>query len=385
MWSSISGKDWILLLLGAVVGAVVSIAAERLRWAVWDRWLGRKLRFRWTRYRGVRALRYQPIAGEFIVVGKRREHVYVYQHSPAGFDGGRLICRLAPERSVDESLEELPDELRPIPTRSVTRRIAMMRKELESSPSSWNEKKFGLTALHVGHHPDDESPLLHLDFHPSDYATFQVMTRSWHAFTEGRDLAKLLTSARLRSVLPGLSHSFGINATVVTADGQLLLVDRSGETRDARTNVHISVNEGMRVDDRDEQNRPDPYRTLRRGIKEELGFDPETAGTFHTLICDAGRYQWALLGHVDLRGTNWTAAAIRAARGVGVARDAWEAERIWPEPFTPRRVLELLTDREPWIAHGWLNLLLSGIYAFPDKQTHLNLLRLLTVESQTSR
>ena len=178
----------------------------------------------------------------------------------------------------------------------------------------------------------------------------------------------------LGEALPGLSHSLGMNATVVTADGRVLLTQRSGVTNSGRVATHISVNEGVTVHDLT-SGRVDPVKALKRGIWEELGIPendvPDECVTVHSLILDTERYQWGLLAHVDLRharASTWTAGRVFQARATGQAVDKWESGVLRAPDFTADVVLEELSDPTGWIAHGWANLLLSGMLAFTSRR-----------------
>jgi len=322
-------------------------------------------------------LRRLQISGELLRVGHQSEFVFIHQFSPVGFDPDRLHTRVVPERALEDRIASLPDELCPMPASEVSDRVTQERRRLEESPTAWNEGKLGLSAIYLSREPQRDWPVLTLHFHETEYAAFSAIGAAWQRHVKGRDLAALLPAERLRSVLPGLSHSFGVNATVVTADGRVLLTKRSAATSSARPLTHISVNEGMRADDLDENRRPDPYATLMRGIREEIGVDVSAGqATFHALILDATRYQWALLGHVDLSGTEWDAAKVLSARVVGRAVDNWETDNLRAIPFTVDDVIRELRDPSAWIAHGWVNLLLSAMYSF--KSAHDRLLAVLT-------
>ncbi|EIF00706.1 hypothetical protein SacglDRAFT_03860 [Saccharomonospora glauca K62] len=370
----ITVKDIVLLLLGGLVGAW----AERLLGRPWDRHIGQRYR-RWRAVRQSRRLeRELGVSGEFLVVGG--EHVYVHQFSVRGFDRTRLDTRMVSLPAVEDCMATLPESLRPIPPEAVSERIERERNRIAESPTAWNEEKLGVAAVHVRRDARYDDPGLLIDFFRTDYATFSVVTNSWAKHVAGSDLAELLPAERLRHVLPGLSHSFGVNLTVVTADNQVILTRRSPRISSARSATHISANEGMRADDL-RAGRPDPFRTAWRGIDEELGVDvPEDRIVFHSLILDAERYQWALLGHVDLSGTEWNSATVRAGRATGVAVDDWESDRLRMVPFTPDSVVRELARTDGWIAHGWVNLLLSAIYAFPSRRG-----RLIEVAAQRRR
>ena len=370
---SIDAKDWFLLFIGGIVGVIIDRSVGGL--------IDNYVRERWRRWRrtisGTKAMRRLQVSGELLRVGHRSEYIFIHQFSPVGFDSDRLHTKVIAERPLESRIAGLPDELRPIAVSGLSQRIEQERLRLAEQPTAWNEEKLGLSAVFVGREPRRDWPTLTLHFHQTDYATFLVIGRAWQEHVEGLDLAELLPAERLRTVLPGLSHSFGINATVVTADRRLLLTKRSAVTSSARPLKHISVNEGMRADDLDENKVPDPYTTLMRGIREEIGIDASAGrATFHTLMLDATRYQWALLGHVDLTDTEWDAARVLSARAVGRAVDNWETDRIRAIPFTLDDVLRELENPDTWIAHGWVNLLLSAMYAF--KSGHDRLLTLLT-------
>ncbi|MGI5994151.1 MAG: hypothetical protein ACOX8C_04385 [Saccharomonospora viridis] len=259
-------------------------------------------------------------------------------------------------------------------------RVEQERRRIAESLTAWNEDKLGVAAVHVRRDARYDDPHLAVDFFRTDYATFSVVTNAWREHVESRELAELLPAERLRHVLPGLSHSFGVNLTVVTADNQVILTRRNPQISSSRSATHISANEGMRADDL-RAGRPDPFKTAWRGVDEELGIDvDESRIVFHSLILDANRYQWALLGHVDLSGTEWDSATVLASRAAGVAVDDWESDRLRMVPFTVDSVVKELADESSWIAHGWVNLLLSAMYAYPSRRG-----RLIDVAAQRRR
>ncbi len=318
------------------------------------------------------------VSGEFLVVGG--EHVYVHQFSTRGYDRSRLDTRTVSIPDMKDCFAGLPESLRPISPDQVRERVEQERRRIAESLTAWNEDKLGVAAVHVRRDARYDDPHLAVDFFRTDYATFSVVTNAWREHVESRELAELLPAERLRHVLPGLSHSFGVNLTVVTADNQVILTRRNPQISSSRSATHISANEGMRADDL-RAGRPDPFKTAWRGVDEELGIDvDESRIVFHSLILDANRYQWALLGHVDLSGTEWDSATVLASRAAGVAVDDWESDRLRMVPFTVDSVVKELADESSWIAHGWVNLLLSAMYAYPSRRG-----RLIDVAAQRRR
>lgn len=113
---------------------------------------------------------------------------------------------------------------------------------------------------------------------------------------------------------------------------------------------------------------PDPYMTAMRGMEEELGIhfgderEIRSRITFHSLICDVTRYEWALLGHVNLTRTKWTDGAFLNARKFGMGADDWESSELSFVPLTRSGVIEALKDDSEWVGHGYVNLLLSAMH-----------------------
>ena len=102
-------------------------------------------------------------------------------------------------------------------------------------------------------------------------------------------------------------------------------------------------------------------------------------------IFDVRRYQFGLLGHVDLRGSGIDAARILSSRRTGRARDKAENVHVAVVPWTAPAVLEMLRDPLDWIAHGWLNLALSAVESFRgDHEAFEQLLDLATTSTDAS-
>lgn len=136
------------------------------------------------------------------------------------------------------------------------RDATMIRRAIDADPTLWNESKFGLVSLLVGRVLDLDRTALRLVYAVTDYAS---------------SLASGLRHGEFSEVVPGMSHSFWLNATVVTDDDALVLSRRSARLAGGRSGRHISVNEGMRSSDVDDLGRPDPDAALVRGIAEEPG------------------------------------------------------------------------------------------------------------------
>jgi len=305
--------------------------------------------------------------GSAFTLGRGGHELYVLEFAPQGFDPRDITVGPVDGRELKTLWEQTPPQLRPAPWDALEARLAAERDDLDRDPSSWNANRYVLRRAVVGRTGDEERPTLDLAFGVSDYATKRVVTSAWEQMRATDEQARHLEESRLRTVLPGLSHSFGINLTIVTADNSVILTRRSAATSTARGLRHISVNEGMSIEDR-VGGYPDPYATAIRGTQEELGVDLSDHRdriVLHALILDVTRYEWAFVGHVDLRDTDLTDAVFRMHRGVGISTDAWESDHLELEPWTAASARRLLESDRDWVGHGYLNLLLSAVHSFP--------------------
>lgn len=379
-------SDWVSevwsFTVTTVVGAAAGIGAEkflnvtgRVIQPLWYASFGRMHRRR-------RRLREEKLIGgaETFAVGAAKHQIYVLQFAPSGFAPGHLTASRVPNQPAPSLISKLRMPLQPAAPAHLQEAIEAKRLELDSAPEAWNAEKLALRRIRVSRMGNHEEPTVDLGYGITDYATFQVIASAWE--TKYRDLGagQELTAEDLRDVLPGLSNSFGINLTVETADDHLLLTQRSAKASSAKNLRHISVNEGMALADIDPKtNLPDPYLTALRGMEEELGVDlsedPDIRSriTFHSLICDVTRYEWALLGHVDLTQTKWTNAVFQGARKLGGAPDDWETNNLTFVPLDRKSIEKELEDDSNWVGHGYMNLLLSAVFRFRgDRSAFLN-------------
>jgi hypothetical protein len=309
-------------------------------------------------------------AGETYAVGAAKHEIYVRQFAIKGFKPDHITTQNDFPKAASELLARLPETMWPQNIESIESEIARKTAELDAADEAWNAEKLALRSIKVSRLGSIEEPTLRLGFAKTDYATFQVIANHWErTFKTRYSTADPISAADLRDVLPGLSNSFGVNLTVETADGDIILTKRSGKTQSAKNLRHISVNEGMAIIDVDQRTGvPDPYLTALRGIEEELGITlPDEPGTreriiFHSLVCDVTRYEWALLGHVNLTGTPWTNAEFINARRFGMSPDDWESDSISFLPVAPKAIEEALRDDSDWVGHGYMNLVLSALY-----------------------
>lgn len=352
--------EWLGSAGAFVAGVIATLAIEHGIAALWRNRLGP----RWNRYRLRRRTAGLVSEGEVLLPGP--EPIFVAQFEPGGIRPENVHCQRVQRSPLPEYRRAAGVLGVNIPSDTaladvIEREVVRIREQ----PGAWNGESLALAKLAISRTGPEEDTDLQLSFARSDHATSRTMQRYWR---EAEMQPDTLTGDQLRDVCVAFSHGFGLNATVETADGQLILTRRGAATSQHHGRLHISVNEGMRPDDLDPTGAPDPLRTLLRGCAEELGVSPAPEQvTLHSLILDVARYEWAFLAHVDLRGTEFSASEIQARRVSGQAQDDWEMDRLEFLPFRVEHIVDQLLGTADWVPHGLVNLGLSAIHRFPPQ------------------
>lgn len=346
-----------------VLGVVATMAIEAATGRAWGLVLRQAFKAR-----ARRRLKVLGSHGDSIVRGE--EELYVIEFVPHGWEHDDLVIHERSWSSAEERLRTAPPSLLPDTADAIASAIDAKREQLQSqTDGAWNGPTIAVEAIQPGRRSGPkEDPTLTITVSPSDHAAATTSSGLWkQAFDDGR----VSLPDDPHTPIPGLVHAIGLNATVVTDDDQLILVRRSPRTSSNRDGWHISVNEGMLPSDRDASRRLDPHLGLVRGVHEELGVEiPQACVHFHTAMFDVRRYQFGLLGHIDLKGTGIEASTFHAFRKTGLAQDKFENSTMVTIPWRFEPVFEKLSE-PGWIEHGWLNLLLSAMEAFPRRRVEL--------------
>lgn len=301
-------------------------------------------------------------------LGPEGERVYVHTFEREGLPQDRFDCRLVDGRTFRELFEDRPEGCATWSFEQLLHDIEATRKDLRQRfHEKGVEMKFDSTRLaptRVWRTREgvNELPVVGFDFSPSDEATYRVLAENY-SVGGGIDL---LQGWDLDEIQPFLSHSFGLNATVTTSSGDVLIAQRSVRTRKHGGRMHIAVNEAMREDDTNVRGDPDPWRTLSRGMYEELGIDlgqhdgDRAEITLHSVITDLETYGWAVLAHVDLTRTGWSTKRVLAARATKRASDAWEIASLSAVQWTVPSLLRFVRANPDWVPWGLLNVVLSA-------------------------
>ena len=362
--------DWLLLVGGPfVLGVVAATIIESLT--------GKAVGLTFRHWFLVRARRRRLRIGRSGELLERGDEVlYIAQFVPGGWRAQDVSFQVLEHQPLDEALAQADARLLPAGAAELVDQVTAECRRLERFPDGeWNGPSLAVERVVVsGRTQEHEHPTLRVAVYPSEWAAVQVCTGVWQErFDQSESFRRRIKAAP--QIIPGLVHAVGINATLVTDDEQLVIVRRSAAISSGRSGLHISVNEGMQPTDTDLEGRLDARHGLVRGVEEELGLTITARQVvLHSAIMDLRRYHCGLLGHIDLRDSGITAADLLAARQLALAKDRFENTELRLVPWRYPDVLALL--HEPgWIAHGWLNLLLSAISTWGRRSP--DLLRLL--------
>jgi len=365
------GQDGAMFfVLGLVIGSIVGVVVERVVGHPIDHFVIKPI-LQARRRSGMRK------AAEAVNLGSELCEVagtalFVHQFVPAGFAWANMSTRMESNQSTLANRLSRSSSANLLPS-AIELEVAVKdwTAQLDADDHFWNGTSLALSRCEISRSSGAEEAKILLSFREEVYATACAIEQAWQSLP--LDQRRDVDGNDLRQVDPLLSNSFGLNCTLETADGFVLLTRRSDYARGWQRCRHISFNEGLSTMDRSPGGIVDLNRGFARGLHEELGIDASQIPNFqdrlvvHTVLLDVDRYQWGLLAHLNLEGTDITSVAIQIARNLGAAPDDWEASELTFLPFSdsPKDVIAELQGSEPWVSHGLLNLALSAVHRHP--------------------
>ncbi|PPL17340.1 hypothetical protein [Microterricola pindariensis] len=363
--------------LFCVLGAVATILIERI-FGLGERFLSRSARRMRNKSRNKSLSR----SSNLLTLGD--EALYVVQFVPAGWEHANIEISMRPAydlRSELQKAETLGLPL-PLPAAELMRLVDSERSSYSTpggrTDGQWNGAALATVQLAASNRTGDlETPVLRMETAESDHAASDVLTHEWErAYLAGAFDGLLDDGDLFQRPIPGMLGAIGLNATVITSDGYLVLAKRSRHASSGRNGYHISVNEGMLPSDAKWNGKVDPIAALLRGLEEELGVShvERSAVRLHTVMYDVRRYQLGLLAHIDLSTSDahleWTAAAIRTRFNTAQAKDRFENRALEFVKWRLEDVREVIAQPD-WLAHGRLNLALSAVSHFGERASSM--------------
>ncbi len=169
--------------------------------------------------------------------------------------------------------------------------------------------------------------------------------------------------------IPEFATLLGVNLSIITKDGYLIITERSLRSFVAGGRLHTSVGENLlRAIDAGQSEAPDPFYCAIRGAKEELGITLNQEDlTFNTFTVIPDFCQYSLLSTIQISETR---AEIEELRQFTVPTDKWENHRLLFYPHTPDSIAQFTVST--W--DRWFNIALAAVIlslsdvGYPKKQ-----------------
>jgi hypothetical protein len=233
----------------------------------------------------------------------------------------------------------------------------------------WNGEKYHLSKIVVSREPIHESMTLGLWFKPRDHYTGLATRRC----LDNPDFRKKYVPDDWSTPVTGFSCSMGVDITVISSDGYVLLTQR-GQNQSVHQNMfHCSVSEAVSPSfDRSTTGQaPDLYRCACRGLAEELGFqEPVDFSSSDILFLSFSvDTHYALYGLRGMVKANKGAEEILRNWDAGV-KDKMENKKIFAVPFTPEEVCSFVFSHEPFSPGGLICLYHALVHEFGREQVN---------------
>jgi hypothetical protein len=321
---------WLSLLIGAVLGAFVSLLAAVYLQDHWKESSDRRRRLRRTR-----AIVKSWIEDDGpIAIAGIPTSVYLVDG-----DGHLVIEPQNVRIDIRSTRAELPMAVS-VAKEKLVRQLAASARSNKHIVSSWNSTNMiALTGYRISRTAEREDSTLHLEACLSDYATFAatVLRLDEEIGTSGTQDERVSTTLRraflptndavidsIRRPLPFLANGVGIALLAFTDDDKVLLTRRRLESRARPGECDVTVVEGIDANfDAGGSGKLDIYATALRGCREELGVDISTNDvSILAFGVDMTYYQWNFMGMVDIKLTADEVIAQHALH----AKDRWEGK-----------------------------------------------------------
>lgn len=224
--------------------------------------------------------------------------------------------------------------------------------------------------------PYSEAFRLNLMMGPSSYYRYIGSNKAMHQqfLPSGDGLISLAERYPLSDMdlsdLP-LSNYLAVNLNLITSDRQFLVQRRSRRVSNFQGALASAINASMsrgtknKTMDEDEAGRPDPFVTVLREAKEELGIHLFVEDIkFFGLIIELEYYQTLLFGEVSTALSS--TEILRKARLA--AKDKFEYAKLEFYPFTlPSVATRLLDPSSLWVPVSALAVIFSAMHAFGEE------------------
>ena len=249
-------------------------------------------------------------------------------------------------------------EDRPI---SLPPEIIQLRKKIEKEENErkaqglypkWNGPLYALERYAISRTTKDENMELTLSLRPTDHFTFRATVLSLDTLLTDSSGKFTLRERYLENhypseSIPFLATGIGINVAIITEDEKILFAERDKSVRCRANELDGSIAEGVDPVQDHAIDRPGPdfYRTVARGVEEEIGI--EISQSDIKLLgfgVDMEYYQWNIIGvvYVNKKAKNILKGRTRGTKG------KWENRIVHAIDSDPLTVFKFLKDKKIW-------------------------------------
>lgn len=242
-------------------------------------------------------------------------------------------------------------------------------KQQKGEPYQWNGEKYHLSRIVISREPVHESMTLGLWCKPRDHYTGLATRRC----LDDPDFRKKYVPDDWSTPVVGMSCSLGVDITVISSNGYVLLTQR-GQHQSVHQNMfHTSASEAISPSlDRSATGRePDLYKCAYRGISEELGiYEPlDYSVSDIQLLSFSVDTHYALYGLRGMVKVNKSSEEILRNWQAGV-KDKMENKKLFAVPFTPQEVCSFVFSHEPFSPGGLICLYHALVHEFGREQVN---------------
>lgn len=344
-------KDVVLLVVGAIVGAVAGLGLSVYFQDGWKAGVDRRRRRRQARAIG----EMRDSADGGVILGSRTTSVHLIEgDGESVFEPNQVTVHLR------ETTADLPEVVLAA-KKLMSRRLNGQAPVRGSTVAPWNSRTLvALSSYRSSRSGTDESVSLHLETTRTDYATFAATVLNLdqgfvHEDKPGRRVPVVLrhlyfptrshVDAAVRRPVPFLANGLGVLLLLFTDDNKVILTRRRDSSFARPGERDVSVVEGVHTThDAIGGGRLDVVTSATRGCREELGLDVTRNDVrLLALAVDMKFYQWSFFGLVEARCSAHEVLQRHSLH----AKDRWEGklEVLAAEPAV---VLERLKADEAW-------------------------------------
>lgn len=267
-----------------------------------------------------------------------------------GFEPNNLICKWS--TSSNDGNPEAPM----VSPRYLNQYLSIQEKiEAEMKlRDNWNGRIMAIRRARSSRlpHGDEEIPQLHLTLAKVRYKHHLSMQRIFRSLPQSeKDKIVEQTDAEWLE----FGTALGVHVGIITPDNHLIFTRRSKKVEGAVGQFICGFTETMAWEDVDDNGDPDPYKTVIRGLREELFTGPLDAQEIRrctkiTALCiRESDFIWGLQCFIDLRQLDqrlFSSSGFKLESFLKRPKDSFETNEVKAIPLDPKAVIHFIKDHD---------------------------------------